>query len=455
MLLLGQNVIAALASGPWPALQRDAQRTGHTATTGPITDTLRWEMPTGSAISSSPAVASDGTIYFGAWNNQLYAINKNGFIKWAFSAGNAISSSPAIGPAGTVYFGSYDGNIYAVHPDGTKNWEQSTGDIVTSSPIVASDGTIYIGSWDDKVYAFNPDGSLKWDPPFTTGGDVSSSPALSADENTLYVGSWDGYLYAIDTSDGSEAWKFMTGSAISGSPAVGSDGTVYIGSWDGKLYAVDPATASELWSYTTDGYIRSSPALADDGTIYISASWVQHPVVTTYYYEELYAIQPPTSGGGTGTSLWEVDLGSSGGSGDGDQIVSLAAVDGGERIYIGGKDFRVHAVDPTDGSDVWSYLTDNWVDASPAIDDNGVLYVGSWDGKLYAFGPLLSQCSNRDFDADGRITVADLIHLSLRLGKTSSDADWNSRYNLDDSNSEIDVADLVVEAGDWQTVCSS
>ena len=43
--------------------------------------------------------------------------------KWEFSTADAITSSPAIGTDGTIYFGSYDGKLYALKPDGTKKWE--------------------------------------------------------------------------------------------------------------------------------------------------------------------------------------------------------------------------------------------------------------------------------------------------------------------------------------------
>jgi outer membrane protein assembly factor BamB len=34
---------------------------------------------------------------------------------------------------------------------------------------------------------------------------------------------------------------------------------------------------------------------------------------------------------------------------------------------------------------LWSYTTGNWVISSPAVVD-GVVYVGSNDGNVYAFG---------------------------------------------------------------------
>ena len=65
-------------------------------------------------MHSSPAIGSDGTIYVGSEDNNLYAINPDGTKKWAFDTGDDVNSSPAIGRDGTIYFGSLDGNLYAI-----------------------------------------------------------------------------------------------------------------------------------------------------------------------------------------------------------------------------------------------------------------------------------------------------------------------------------------------------
>ncbi|NMC77689.1 MAG: PQQ-like beta-propeller repeat protein [Candidatus Methanofastidiosa archaeon] len=65
-------------------------------------------------IHPSPAIGSDGTIYVGSWDFNLYAINADGSLKLEYGAGNSISySSPAIGSDGTIYVGSIDGYLYS------------------------------------------------------------------------------------------------------------------------------------------------------------------------------------------------------------------------------------------------------------------------------------------------------------------------------------------------------
>src|SRR4029077_6570969 len=76
--------------------------------------THKWTFNTGCYIDSAPAVARDGTIYIGSYDNNLYALNPNGTQKWKFTTGSFVQSSPAIGADGTIYFGSVDGHLYAL-----------------------------------------------------------------------------------------------------------------------------------------------------------------------------------------------------------------------------------------------------------------------------------------------------------------------------------------------------
>jgi outer membrane protein assembly factor BamB len=53
-------------------------------------------------------------------------------------------------------------------------------------------------------------------------------------------------------------------------------------------------------------------------------------------------------------------------------------------VYVGSEDGKLYAFDATGGSLLWTGTTGGAVDSSPAVV-NGVVYVGSWDANLYAF----------------------------------------------------------------------
>ena len=90
-------------------------------------------------------------------------------IKWKFPTGDRIVSSP-VWSDGAIYFGGDDANIYAVAAEtGRQIWKQATGGPAPSTPAVV-DGTVYAVSYDGKLYALDAaTGAVRWK--FATGGE--------------------------------------------------------------------------------------------------------------------------------------------------------------------------------------------------------------------------------------------------------------------------------------------
>lgn len=323
---------------------------------GPENGTEKWSFQAGGRIgTSSPAIGSDGTIYIGSWDNNLYAINSDGTKKWSYATGGIINSSPVIGSDGTIYVGSEDNKLYAVNPDGTLKWTYTTWYQIDSSPAIGNDGTIYASSRDGNLYAINPsDGKKKWI--YTTNGQIASSPAIGSD-GTIYVGSYDKNLYAI-SPNGTKKWAYATGDNIFlSSPTIGTDGTIYVGSYDNNLYAINP-DGTKKWSCPTGARIDSTPAIGSDGTIYVGS-----------YDCKLHAV------GSDGTEKWAYATGGI--------INSSPTIDSNGTIYVGSDDNKLYAINP-DGTKRWSYATYWTIDSSPAIGSDGIIYIGSYDSCLYA-----------------------------------------------------------------------
>jgi outer membrane protein assembly factor BamB len=318
--------------------------------------TLKWRYHTSNyrEIKSSPAIGSDGTIYFGSLNDTLYALNPDGTLKWSYSTNGDIYSSPAIGSDGTIYFGSYDNYLYALNPDGSLKWRYHAGTSIRSSPAIGSDGTIYFGQMYGEYHhgefnALNPDGSLKWSYP--TECDIYSSPAISQD-GIIYFGtfSWenDTYFYALN-SDGSLRWRYPTSNTRS-SPAIGSDGTIYF-----ESYALNPDGTLKWLCEVPIG----SPSIGSDGTIYGGGGW-------------FYAINPD------GTVKWAFENWAHG-------RPSSAALIGSDSSVYCLLDNGSLEVFNSDGSLKWIYHTGPVRgETSPAIGLNGTIYYGCDDGYLYA-----------------------------------------------------------------------
>src|SRR3989344_988515 len=140
--LVAASLLAALAAASPAVAQEDGE------------GTLKWSFRTGDWISSSPAIAADGTIYAGSRDKGLYALTPEGKLKWLFEMSGFLSASPAIAADGTIYL-SDNKSLFAIAPDGKRKWTFNGADIF-STPALGSDGTIYVGNRDNKVYALTP-----------------------------------------------------------------------------------------------------------------------------------------------------------------------------------------------------------------------------------------------------------------------------------------------------------
>jgi outer membrane protein assembly factor BamB len=321
---------------------------------GPEKPGSAWELSTGGAVNSSPAVGGDGTVYVGSDDGSLYAIDASGQPRWSFATGGAVGSSPAIGMDGTVYVGSADGSLYAVNFDGSARWSLNTGSPVASSPAISDNGVVYVASKDGTIHAVNALGEEQWH--YDAGASVISSPAIGSD-GRAYIGAGDGRLHAL-RPDGGLAWSFSTGGSIQSSPVLGTDGCVYVGSGDGKFYAVNP-DGTLRWQTDLGSPITSSAAISADGNIYVgTADGKMHSVSTL------------------GAISW--------GLATGGEVTSSPVVDRSGTVYFGSEDGKVYAVS-AGGSPVWLYDAGGSVQSSPAICD-GVLYFGSASGRVHALG---------------------------------------------------------------------
>lgn len=366
----------------WPMSQMDLANTGYTTSAGPQTSNVFWNFTAGGRVWSDIAVV-DGLVLFSSHDNKTYAIDSaSGNKIWEYTTEDRIYSSPAVAD-GVVYIGSDDGNIYALDAKtGNLKWKYTTGDEVQASAKIA-DGIVYIGSADNSFYALDAaSGSVVWK--YTTGGDVCATAAVA--NGVVYVGSFDYSVYALDAATGGKIWSFPTGSFVESTPTF-ANGVVYFGSFDNKTYAVDAVSGQQLWSVETghDLCVQSSPAVAN-GLVIIGSSraGTLNGAVIAY-------------NGTDGSVVWEYAT---------DGLVFGAPIVAGDVVYAGSSymgpipteltpDFfanvlvglrgTMYALDRTSGSLVWSYQTGGAMYSSPAVVDE-VLYVGSMDSHVYAFG---------------------------------------------------------------------
>ena len=185
----------------------------------------RWVYRSGD--NGSPSVV-DGTLYFGS--SGLIALNAaTGQYKWRHDpiGGYIDLSSPAVAN-GTVYIGATDGNVYAINADtGALRWTyEQTRSPIESSPAVAN-GVVFIGSYNGRLYALDASSGVRlWSSPALPDSLIESSPAVS--NGSVYVGSSDGHLDPYSPS-GPPSRQLSTsvaaGDSDSGWPGVGATRT--------------------------------------------------------------------------------------------------------------------------------------------------------------------------------------------------------------------------------------
>jgi outer membrane protein assembly factor BamB/subtilisin family serine protease len=315
---------------------------------------LKWDRATGDSIDmASPALGTDGTVYIGSNDAYLYALNgSTGARKWQFSATTGISSTPAIGSDGTIYFRD-DNNLYALTDNGTsvtKKWSVALSGGTYCSPTIGTAGTIYVGATGGTFYAVNPNGTTKWT--YTANDDIYTSPAIAAD-GTIYFATLAGWFYAL-TDNGTSAtakwiWKNADGSSITSSPVIGTDGTVYFGGYDHKLHALR-SDGTERWSYTAADEVRAStPAIAADGTIYFGD-----------YDSQLYAVNP----NGTLQRVYSTAL-----------LIRSSPVIANNRLYFGSTDGKLYAFNlgQNAAGSVWPMFQQNATHTARAVSGTPVI----------------------------------------------------------------------------------
>jgi len=353
---------------------------------GATPGTKLWEFETGGEIRSSPAIASDGTIYFGSRDKKVYAIMPTGKLKWTFQTGAAVDAAPAIGPDGTIYAGSYDGILYAISPEGQQRWQVITGNAISEPAAVASDGSVYFVSQDRNLYAVAANGARKWQ--FATGGQF---PAPSIGRNgTIYVGNADGNLYALNP-DSSTKWKYRVRGQAGENQVVGSSCVV---DEEDVVYFLS-AIPNSRDAGTGGPGIDLLYALRADGTKKFALSqtkmsWV--PVLgigNTLYgigapFGEVVAVSPVGAVKSTAAILGPPDPQ----TGASFSIVptTSSAVAGDGTIYLGASARNSVWLIATDQSAgiKWRFEAGEPIRTPPTIGTNGVVYVGSDDHKLYA-----------------------------------------------------------------------
>lgn len=199
-------------------------------------------------FNSSPGIGTNGSVYIGNGNGAFYALTPSCSVMWHYPdslSGNDFSTTPVI-DGNNIYFAGEDKALHKLVDNGatyTNAWTVPLHSEATSSPVLGPDGNIIVCDDSGYVYSVTAAGSVNWT--LATGEvlGITSSPAIVSD-GTAYVGTESGKLLAIKNNTIVWSWVLPdTGrAAITSSPVIGTDGHIYFMAENGRMYNVNPNT---------------------------------------------------------------------------------------------------------------------------------------------------------------------------------------------------------------------
>ena len=238
--------------------------------------------------------------------------------------------------------------------------------------------------------------------------------------NVVYVGVYDNNLYAVNATEGKLLWKYATDGGLPGSPAIHQD-LLFIGSEDKRLHAISAKSGKIQWTYYTEGPVRSSPRVAE-GHIFIGSDDAHLHAVNLSTGRRAWRIQatdaircrPAVSTDRVyfGCESGEFYCADFGGETKWRQkakraLTSSPLLHQGV-LYVGSMDGQVYAFNAQDGWPVWRFRANKPVVSSAAVDGN-LLFIGSVDNSLYAID-IRSGNKAWSFETGGQVTSSPAVN---------------------------------------------
>ncbi|MBE9524373.1 MAG: serine/threonine-protein kinase [Chloroflexi bacterium] len=294
----------------------------------------------------------NGTIYVGAYDNNLYAINAvTGEKVWEYPTDGGIVSAPSFHADG-IFIGSEDHRLHAISEyTGGIMWAYYTGGPVRSSPTISEDH-IFIGSDDNHLHIINAK-SGRGTTKFNAGAPVQTTPLVN--EESVFFGTQNGDFFCIDFR-GQIKWRANAKRAIVSSARL-QNNVVYFGALDSLFYALNAKTGRALWRFRMDRGTISTPAITEKHAFIGSADG------------HIYCIDLNSN-----KQVWKFKTG---------HQVSSSPVIHENFLYCGSVDGKLYCLDSQTGQLLWKYETGGSITGTPTIHDN-ILYIGSIDKNLYA-----------------------------------------------------------------------
>ena len=275
-------------------------------------------------------------------------------------------------------------------------------------------------------------------------GLTTSWPGVTADveRGLAYVANGQ-QVYAVSLANGAEKWRFpaepQNPPGYFAAPALTPEGQLILGNYNKTLHAVDADTGVENlsnWPFVQakNRYIASP--LADESGIYAPVS-----------DGTLYALDAD------GQLRWSFTT---------DQPLWSTPVSDGKNIYQPSMDHHIYAIDRETGQEVWrTEDLGGAIVGKPALGDEGVLYVGTFNSEMIAIetgsGQIKWRASVSDWVwggpalEDGTIYFGDLDGYFYALDAETGNQIWQISGN-GDNETNITNPPLILDGTVYYTV---
>lgn len=242
------------------------------------------------------------------------------------------------------------------------------------------------------------------------------------DKDAVYVGGRSRYLYRFDRLNGKLLKKKKLEEEIFSQPAIKGD-KLYLGTSSGKVLAMNKESFADLWEYNAKSEIVAPVVIADDKLYFITQN------------DKLVSLERKT-----GKFIWEHREEFTG-------TMSIRRharpVVSGDFLYQGFTNGSICAFERHTGKPEWCRNLGKGkrfedVNATPFIDDDGMLYTASFDNGVYClnaksgivvwYTPLKS--------ASSPIVIGDRIYLTASedgfycLEKETGKIDWFMEFDV-------------------------
>jgi outer membrane protein assembly factor BamB len=300
--------------------------------------------------------------------------------RWSRDLGNSFStiSYPLI-VQGKVFVLVDNGNnygfkLYALdEATGATVWGPVADDFAnyTFGGLAYDGGRIFVLDFDGFLDAFDVStGMLVWEKYF--GGEYPdhrilysfTSPPTAVGGTVYFSGDGSGTeVLAVSEQDGTLKWSSSVSGGMHCSPAVSASG-VYVSYSAAATTALSPTTGQVLWQFRSAG--------GDDG---------RTPVLfnNQLYVRDLVFRGFQILDASTGTQLGALDVGHIGPTPPAPAFSGSMGYFG----YFANNITGLKALDTATLATIWSFNGDSSISTAPIVD-NGYVYVGSYNGTLYA-----------------------------------------------------------------------